>query len=88
MGLTCTRCQGTGFLNLQQVDAETLAAFEQSGDELPILAWIACHMDSDVQVCDCCGDGQQWYGARGEHAYNDFGERGPYASNGGLPQCH
>lgn len=43
----------------------------------------------DFQVCDCCGDGQNWYGQPGEH-YNPEdlpGPQGPYAYNGGLCEC-
>ena len=30
--MNCTRCEGTGFLNLGQVDEETLSRFDQTGD--------------------------------------------------------
>ena len=61
-----------------------------STDGEAILQWIATHTDHDVQVCDCCGDGEEWYGTPGEH-YNSedpIGKHGPYASNGGLCRCH
>ena len=44
----------------------------------------------DIKICDCCGDGEGWYGIPGEH-YNDedpIGNYGPYAYNGGLCECH
>ena len=56
----CTRCEGTGFLNLHQVDDATLMRFDDLHDAQVILDWIAdrdacgpdgCH---DVCVCDCC----------------------------------
>ncbi len=36
----CTRCEGTGFLNLQQVPAKTLDTFEATGEHQVILDWI------------------------------------------------
>jgi hypothetical protein len=87
--MNCTRCGGTGFLNIEQVDDETLAKFHESGDVQIILDWIAarnalaknnscsCHinppcffctdMQHDVQVCDCCGDGDGWHQEPGLH---------------------
>ena len=82
---TCTRCQGTGFLNLEQIP-ET----EISEDFEVILKWIAENEEHDVQVCDCCGDGEDWYGQIGSHYIGGdiVGEAGPYAYNGGLCECH
>jgi len=53
-------------------------------------AWIQAHPETEVQVCDCCGDGAYWYGIPGEHYGSDDppGPGGPYAGNGGLCQCH
>ena len=79
----CTRCEGTGFLNL---DTES---FKEMDDD-KILQWIHKNPDTDIQVCDCCGDGEGWYGEPGEH-YNTQdppGYNGPYAYNGGLCECH
>ena len=91
MGLTCTRCESTGFLNLEQIDACTYGSdVPDITDESAILKWIASHNNHDVQVCDCCGDGDSWYGIPGEH-YNDDdprGNYGPYIYNGGLCECH
>ena len=39
--MMCTRCEGTGFLNLEQVDDETLDRFDKTGDHQIILDWIA-----------------------------------------------
>jgi hypothetical protein len=41
-------------------------------------------------VCDCCGDGEGWYGEPGQHYTSDdpVGHNGPYAYNGGLCECH
>lgn len=88
--MNCTRCQCTGFLNLDQVEAETLERFDKTGDHQVILDWLASHQDNDVAACDCCGDGDTWYGTPGEHYGTDDpqGPSGPYASNGGMCQCH
>ena len=93
--MICTRCEGTGFLNLDQVDEATLARFEETGDHQVILDWLdeqeavmvradgsgcTCHISApcprcmlqhDVSVCDCCGDGETWHGAPGEHDWNN-----------------
>jgi hypothetical protein len=46
--------------------------------------------DHDVTVCDCCGDGEEWYGVHGEHygPEDPPGPDGPYAYNGGLCECN
>ena len=92
MSLTCNRCGGTGFLNIDQLPFDVFM-----GDGPPytllvesVLKWIEENETHDVQVCDCCGDGEDWYGMPGEH-YNDDdppGTTGPYAYNGGLCECH
>lgn len=79
---TCTRCDETGFLNLHQIPGCI-----DIDDHDFILRWIDEHTDHDVQVCDCCGDGSEWYGDAGEHDESDYGLSGPYAYNGGLPEC-
>lgn len=90
MALTCTRCEGTGFLNthlLQDADAILLSEL----DHFEFLEFLSLSEDyEDVTVCDCCGNGEdEWYGIPGEH-YNDDpqGDNGPYAYNGGLCECH
>ena len=90
--ISCIRCNNSGFLNLHQIieteDWEIVGNSER-GDEA-ILEWIKSHNNHDVQVCDCCGNGETWYGLPGEH-YNveDLpGDDGPYAYNGGLCECH
>lgn len=47
-------------------------------------------IEHDIQVCDCCGDGDSWYDIPGEHynAEDPIGHRGPYAYNGGRCECH
>lgn len=80
---SCTRCGGSGFLNVEQVpSAEDL-------DNDAILAWIEQNEGHDVSVCDCCGDGTHWYGEPGEHYGPDDprGPGGPYEYNGGLCEC-
>jgi hypothetical protein len=85
MPLTCTRCEGTGFLNIEQVPKGYLGR-----GVMTIMDWIASNLDTDCQVCDCCGDGWQWWGEPGEHYNSDdpAGMNGPYAYNGGLCECH
>ena len=90
--MNCTRCENSGFLNLNQIvetDDWVIVAEAESGDE-KILKWIKDHPESDVQVCDCCGDGEDWHGVPGEHYNEDDprGHNGPYAYNGGLCECH
>ena len=91
MSQTCTRCDNSGFLNIQQlIDQDwELAAISERGDKM-ILKWIEENENHDVQVCDCCGDGEGWYDSPGEHYNSDDppGHDGPYAYNGGLCECH
>jgi len=91
MSTTCTRCENSGFLNLHQVPDADIVAAEASDDFCKvILAWMSTNSDHDVAVCDCCGDGENWYGIPGEHYNNEDppGPDGPYAYNGGLCECH
>ena len=88
MMMTCTRCESTGFLNLHQVDEETLSLFDITGDPSVVFAWMKANTNHDVTVCDCCGDGEHWHGERGEHNPQDYGRGGPYGYNGGLPECY
>lgn len=88
--IPCTRCEATGFLNIAQVDDATRKDFDESGDHIIITKWIDNHQSHDVQVCDCCGDGDAWYGEPGKHYGNDDqpGINGPYAYHGGLCECN
>ncbi len=83
MPTSCTRCDSTGFLNSHQADLDY-------SDLDAVNDFIISQPDSDIQVCDCCGDGEEWYGTPGEHYNTDDprGPDGPYASNGGLSQCN
>lgn len=87
---TCTRCENTGFLNLRQIsDAELSAMNDDFVNEVP--KWVKSQTaPHDVQVCDCCGDGEVWYGTPGEHygQQDPAGRYGPYDYNGGLCECH
>lgn len=90
--MNCTRCEGTGFLNN---DAGPNNNMTSEGipelDACQLLEWKKAHPESDFQVCDCCGNGEDaWYGEHGEHyTFQDpVGEYGPYAYNGGLCECH
>lgn len=77
--MTCTRCENTGFLNVDQLPDEVIEDWEQTGDYEVVLQWIKDNEDHDVSVCDCCGDGEGWYGIPGEH--NNWPEREPF------PEC-
>jgi len=86
MSIQCTVCEGTGFKNIEQLPEELLNNFDYE----KVLLWITSNVNHDVCVCDCCGDGEGWYGTPGEH-YNSedpIGRNGPYANNGGLCKCH
>lgn len=102
--MICTRCDGTGFLNIHQLPKELQErtvenAFKYLNKKIKykkvkidtwhnlVLEWIKNNKDHDVQVCDCCGNGKKWYGEPGIHDPIDYGENGPYAYNGGLPEC-
>ncbi len=83
--MTCTRCENTGFLNIDQI-----GDWAEDKDHHQILKWISDNNDHDVSVCDCCGDMENWYGVPGEHYNEDdpVGLQGPYACNGGLCKCN
>ena len=86
---TCTRCEGSGFVNMHQCPEEVCQFYDHSGDVEIVQAWIKDNV-TDCQVCDCCGNGESWYGTPGEH-YNredPRGHDGPYRYNGGLCECH
>ena len=86
--MICNPCSGTGFKNLHQMPDDVLKAAENSDDFCAaILAWMAANTDHDVGACDCCGDGDSHYGEPGYHEGRDFGSYGPYAYNGGRPEC-
>jgi hypothetical protein len=83
--MTCTRCSGTGFINLECVpELETVQGWEKT------LEWINANDGTDASVCDCCGDGEAWFGEPGQHytSLDPSGKDGPYAYNGGLCECH
>jgi hypothetical protein len=88
--MNCTRCQGTGFLNLEQVPDDILFLTDNTDFIEVILNWIKTNNNHDVQVCDCCGNSEVWYGTPGEHYNSDDppGLSGPYAYNGGLCECN
>lgn len=78
--MTCTRCDGTGYLNTHQIPEEEPRSIDS------IEAWMRRMkrdgLAHDVTVCDCCGDGQDWYGEPGEHNAASY-----YPKNGGIPEC-
>ncbi len=90
--MNCNACQGTGFHNLHQLDDDQLIAAGAAEDFHEHVVATHCEDDeSDVCVCDCCGDGiDSWHGTPGQH-YGDEDPRGadgPYADNEGVCQCH
>jgi hypothetical protein len=91
MSTLCTRCDGTGFLNIHQIEDDLQIKIDAEGlNHEEVLKWIARNTNHDVQVCDCCGDGEGWYGEPGRHytSQDPSGSYGPYAYNGGLCECH
>ena len=77
-------------MNLHQLPPLFLRNYESSREPQLILEWIEKNSGHDISVCDCCGDGESWYGEPGEH-YNETdprGPAGPYAYNGGLCECN
>jgi hypothetical protein len=85
----CTRCEDSGFLNLELMNASALEAAQNSDDFYSaVLKWIETQVECAVSVCDCCGDGKGWHDEPGIHNESTYGNRGPYAYNGGLPECY
>lgn len=65
---TCTRCESTGFINMHQLPDDIAMLFDNSKDPHDyLLKWLYANLDNDIQVCDCCGDGENWYCEPGEH---------------------
>ena len=76
MSLPCTRCDQSGFLNGEQMPGFDNANWDE------VLVWMEANPDSDVMVCDCCGNGESWHGEEpGRHTTRD-GEW-----EGGIPGC-
>ena len=75
----CTRCQGTGFLNLHQLPASLQEVFRDEVWRETVLRWIDDHDTHDVQVCDCCGHGHAWWGEPGQH--------NPHSGEPWPPEC-
>ena len=87
--MNCTRCEGTGFLNIEQVSADivnlgheaVLAWIEEMDNAAKSIGGCSCHIkppcsyctdtQHDVSVCDCCGNGEEWYGEPGQHDWNN-----------------
>ena len=89
--MNCTRCDGSGFINLDQIPEADMELIEKYEDfVVGVQTWMNDHKDSDVAICDCCGDGEGWHGEPGQHYTSEdpMGHNGPYAYNGGLCECH
>jgi len=85
--VNCTRCNGTGFLNLDDLPEDI-----NPDNREEVLRFIG-HPDNgghDCMVCDCCGNGSEWHGEPCQHygPEDPQGQNGPYARNGGLAECH
>ena len=90
MAITCTRCEGTGFLNNHLGPSNPLTAEGIPEMDAEQLRQWTIQNPGGFQVCDCCGDGENWHDQPGEH-YNTHdlpGPLGPYAYNGGLCECN
>lgn len=89
MPINCTRCQNTGFINLDQIPEGELSKMDYDL-VATVPEWIKAHNEHDVSVCDCCGNGDEWYGMPGYHYNRDDppGKDGHYGYNGGLCECH
>lgn len=89
MSLICNRCEASGFLNLHQLEAGPRALLrlqvEADPDLVSVLIPWARLLAPDVQVCDCCGNGRDWYCEPGEHWQGE--DANVYAYNGGSPEC-
>jgi len=87
--MICNVCQGTGLKNLHQIPESVMDLMSDIIEDVP--KWITAQTEpNDVCVCDCCGNGDVWYGDPGQHYNRDdpIGRNGPYAYNGGLCKCH
>lgn len=61
MSTHCTRCKGTGFLNVDQLPDDLAKLLDDLGPEDFLnhaYRWLTDQEDHDVQVCDCCGNGE------------------------------
>ena len=59
----CTRCEGTGFLNTHQLPDQI-----DGYNTEEVLKWIENENEPhDVEVCDCCGNGESWSHEPGIH---------------------
>ena len=80
--MICNHCV-EGFLNIDQLPDAIIP-----DDMGAILDYIEKNNDHDVAICDCCGTGENFHGEAGYHNESDYGPDGPYAYNGGLPECY
>ena len=69
--MICTRCDGIGFLNIDQIDEETRYKYDETGDPEVIINWVGANYGHDVCLCDCCSDGDYWYNEPGMHNWNN-----------------
>lgn len=74
----CTRCDGTGFLNIHQLPDDI-----DINDVNSVLLWVDENKNHNVSVCDCCGNGEYWYSEPGEHDIDSY-----VKEFGCLPDCY
>ncbi len=88
--IMCLKCDGFGYLNPELIPAKIRKAADKAESQQPIVDWMNSTIGCQVAVCDCCGDGERWYGTPGGHYSEDdpAGADGPYLYNGGLCECH
>lgn len=79
----CTRCDGSGFLNLHQIEEDD--PVHEEGTPEAYERWRKEHPGTDVQICDCCGDGTGWYGEPGMHNEDASARNG--WDTPGVPEC-
>jgi len=64
--MNCTRCDATGFIN-----TEYLPIGWEDWELEDVVLYIDAHLECDAGICDCCGDGECWYGTPGLHTSTD-----------------
>lgn len=80
--MTCNPCEGTGFQNTHQIPGDYLGFLTPTLEG--IQCWILAQTEPhDVQVCDCCGDGETWWNEPGHHHEGD--DMGGF--NDDIPPC-
>lgn len=97
--MNCTRCEGTGFLNLEQVEDETRKLFDETGDHGIVLDWIyerdsakerlgcSCHLAPPCSACVDYDHDVQICDCCGDGRNNWHGTPGEHNPNEPNPEC-